>query len=152
MSDSKKVELQKAPQRLNITKRVREVLAEAGEAMQGYKIASRVGITTRKFNQRAADMVAAGQIQRVRKMVGGRSGYWYSLSVKQAVEVRLENALEEIRTGQLVDNAIPDHEIPSRLGFLRMLKEKTVFRDHVIVDLMIADYERSRELALSTSS
>lgn len=37
-------------------------------------------------------------------------------------------------------------EIPKRMKFLRMLKEKTVFGEHVTLDLIIEDYTRTMAL------
>jgi hypothetical protein len=132
---------------MSLARRIRAVLDQAAEPMPGYKVAARAGITTREFNRRAAALVEAGEIERTRKNLGGRSGYWYSLNMRQISEVRLEVALEEIRSGQRVELTIPAHEISGRLEFLRMLKEKTVFRDHAAVNLMIADYEHCQRLA-----
>lgn len=51
------------------------------------------------------------------------------------------------RATDLLDVSVED--IPTRLTFLRMLRERTVFEDHAVLKLIIGDYERAQRAAWS---
>lgn len=128
-------------------RRVQAVLAEkAGEKMLANKLARAAGIPIEQFQRAAGDLVKGGHISRV-KLKGSISGhYWYYLNPDQLRVYRLRMAIAQTQNPDEVDLVIDTMDIPDRLAFLRMLKEKTVFADHAALNLIIADYERTLTL------
>lgn len=127
--------------------RVQRALAAApGQRLQGHRLAVAAGATTREFNKRAADMVARGLISREKIRDSGHAYYWYSLTEVQLARCRLTAAMagveETVGTALVLDGV----DLPGRLGFLRMLREQTVFRDHAALAAIIGDYERTARM------
>ena len=128
-------------------KRVQCALAAApGHRLQGHRLAAAAGTTAREFHKRAAILVARGLVTREKMPEAGHSYFWYSLTEEQLYRARLVAALAGASSLAGAALVIDDVDLPGRLSFLRMLREKTVFRDHAVLTAIIADYERTARM------
>jgi hypothetical protein len=106
------------------------------EKLRADQVAKLAGITVRTFNRHAWRLVGDGHISRTKPH--GSNYYRYFLSAEQ---LDAYNGLTE-RLVMVTDS----DDIPGRLGFLRMLKERTVYSEHAALKLIIQDYERTLKL------
>lgn len=131
----------------NLTLRVQSALAEvASHRLQGHRLAAAAGATSREFNKRAADMVARGVISREKIRDAGHAYYWYSLSDAQLAKAKLLIALAGVDQSADAALVVEEVDLPGRLSFLRMLRDQTVFGNHVALSAIIGDYERTARL------
>lgn len=87
-------------------------------------------------------MVADNRISRVKVKGSSISYYRYYLSDEQEQICRSGVGRFPDSFAMITDT----DDLPGRLKFLRMLKEKTVFGEHVTLALIIDDYERTLKL------
>ncbi|OHV97039.1 hypothetical protein AKG95_06960 [Janthinobacterium lividum] len=117
-----------------------------GRRLQGYRLAALSGVPLKKFQKRAAIFVRLGQLSRDKVRTDGNAFYWYSLDDRQMAVFQHRQALDEAKAGKDIALVADVEGLPARLAFLRMLKEKTVFGEHAMLALVIADYERTQRL------
>jgi hypothetical protein len=125
---------------------VQKVLADRpGEKLRTFQIARALNITTNDFNKRVDQWLRHGHLSRES---GKGKWYVYYLSEQQVQVYRLKTSLVAVRAGgeQPIGLEVDARDLPARLNFLRMLKEKTVFSDHALLGLIIGDYERTLSL------
>lgn len=124
----------------NKTVRFLDVLADVGEPVPTYIVARRSRLTMRDCSHISARLVARDQISRVKPNLSEGGGYYrYFLNDEQRERyyrlagVNPHFGIEGVDAVGLVD----------RLRFLRMLKERTIYRDSVVLDAILADYDRA---------
>ena len=131
-------------------RQVQRLLASAPDGqVSAQKLAAMAGLEHRAFQRRAAELVALGHVSRTKVREQGGAFYRYSLSEKQREVVELEERVERLRGGDAPLLFIQPSEATDRLSFLRMLKERTIFGDHSMLKLIIADYEGALKQGLS---
>lgn len=143
--------------------RIQEVLAESPESrLPAYQLAARAGIATTAFHKHVKKWLARGHLSR--EKVKGK-GYCYYLTDQQLQVFRVKKALgpgvrcsfaPAALTADVGDLdglglVVDTEEVPERLRFLRMLKEKTVFGEHATLALIIGDYERTLKLRMTVA-
>lgn len=92
----------------------------------------------------AAELVRKNAISRAK--LDGAAYFRYYLSDEQLRTFNLKKALSQARKQTVPPSfaMIADtHEIPARLSFLHMLQNRTVFREHAMLRVIISDYERT---------
>jgi hypothetical protein len=123
--------------------RVQTVLFEnAGEKLRGDQVAALAGISVKTFQKHASLMVNNNHISRMKPKGALIPFYRYYLSDEQLASFQRRMERLPRRLTVLTDT----DDIPDRLSFLRMLKEKTVYRDHAALALIIEDYTRTLKL------
>lgn len=128
---------------MTYVRRVQEVLASrSGEKLFGHQIAALAGLAPKSFQKHAAVLIKNGHVCRAKFKDGRASFYQYWLSEEQ---LRLYRRHVE-RFSDDFNMVTGTDEIPDRLSFLRMLREKTVFAEHATLGLIISDYERTLNL------
>ncbi|USX25800.1 hypothetical protein NHH73_25020 [Oxalobacteraceae bacterium OTU3CINTB1] len=138
---------------VNLTLRVQRALAEAsGHRLQAHRLAIAADATSREFNKRAADMVARGVISREKIRDAGHAYYWYSLNAAQLAKAKLLMALADVDQTAGAALVVEEVDLPGRLSFLRMLRDQTVFGNHVALSAIIGDYERTARLRRAAGS
>jgi hypothetical protein len=127
--------------------RVQQALAAApGRRLQGHRIAAAIGVTTQEFHKRAGKIAASGGVSREKIRDSGHAYFWYFLSDVQLARYRLSDALARVEETEGSALVIDEADLPSRLVFLRRLREQTVFRDHAVLAAIIGDYERTARM------
>lgn len=142
---------------MNDAQRILALLVSlSGDKIQGYKVAEAVGLTPDTFAKRAWALVKYGHVTREKIEGSGSPFYWYYLDERQQRNARMKIAVLQVRSkpGLAVLKTEPSgitlvtdtDDIHDRLAFLRMLKEKTVFGEHAMLDRVIEDYTRTLRL------
>lgn len=125
--------------------KIQSVLAgHHGEKMPGHRVAKLAGMSDRTFQKMAAGLVRNEAISR--EKIEGAAYYRYYLTDEQLRTFNLKKALRQVK-----QQAVPPrfaliadtHEIPARLSFLHMLQNRTIFREHAMLRVIISDYERT---------
>ncbi len=122
-----------------------------GEKLPAYKLAAEAGYTVKAFQAYIATIFKQGHVSR-EKIAGSPLGvYYYFLNDEQVRQFRAKQTLRQAKDalhGVPEEVALPaeTHDIPGRLAFLGMLKEKTVFGEHRMLQLIISDYQRTLAL------
>jgi hypothetical protein len=111
-------------------------------------LAGRAGLTVKTFNKRISALYRAGYISR--EKVAGAAGpayFRYFMTDEQCRAFQYRVALERMRIDRLA--APPEIlELPvsavdavSRLTFLKMIRDRTIFGEHAALTAIIDDYE-----------
>ena len=127
--------------------RVLRALAEApARQLQAHRLAAAAGAMAREFQKRAARMVVDSLISPTKVRDAGHAYYWYSLTDAQLAKYRLAAALASVDQTTGAALVVEEIDLPGRLSFLRMLREKTAFRDHSVFAAIVGDFERTARL------
>lgn len=129
---------------------VQSAIAEAeGERLPAHVLAARVGMTPKQFHKMLPRWMDRGLLSR-EKVPGKPFCYFLDEAQLAAYREKAASGTNKLHResamlsgfGLVVDT---DHVL-DRLGFLRMLKERTIFNEYAVLDQIISDYERTLSL------
>ncbi|MGI4846552.1 MAG: hypothetical protein ACRYGK_00170 [Janthinobacterium lividum] len=127
---------------------IQGVLAK-GERLIASTLAVRAGMPVHIFNKRVCRLIENGHISREKVPGDGAAFYHYFMNARQIDEFRLRIAKMKRLLRSLEPEPDPDViQLPvgpvdavSRLAFLKMIRDRTVFGEHAALQVIIDDYE-----------
>ncbi|MDB5853267.1 MAG: hypothetical protein JWR22_1308 [Herminiimonas sp.] len=134
--------------------RIQAALATSqGKPRSGKQLAHAIKVSTVRLQSQMARMVQAGHVSRERmEDAQGRCCFHYHLNARQLKAYRTGASQRDKSRKPPVEIALGATDLPGRLAFLRMLKTKTIFAEHSVLQLIIGDYERTLKVRQAIES
>lgn len=129
----------------NKTRRVLSVIADRGPATRSL-IAHVTRLSPRDVGHKVSQEFTRGRISRVKPKLSEGGGYYrYFMTDEQRA------AFQHLTHGAFRDGVllVDAADVPARLRFLEMLKERTVYGDHAVLAAIIEDYQRTLKALLA---
>lgn len=120
-------------------------LAEAGSPLPISAVSRRSGLSLRDCGRISSDLAKGGRISRRKPPLSGGGGFYHYFLTDEQLDAFL-NGTRKLPEGLKGVDAIGAAQ---RLRFLQNIRERTVYKDSLVLKAIIGDYERTLAVASS---